>query len=165
MSINSQQIAISYWRFSFIYSYPLITSHIPVISSLKDCTGGRGPISISLLIILSISIRERDYEGERERDSQSSRFRGKITFGDGSACNERTKASAASNVRNYSILAIKSGAGSALTSSTQFAASICGWFVYCNKCLDHVLPLHTILSRRSDISIILPIANRTIASY
>lgn len=150
-------------RFPFIYSYPLITSHILVISSKAERlrSRDRGPISISLLIISSISNHKREKETERER-GQSSRFRGKITFGDGAACNERTKASAASNVRNYSILAIKSGAGSALASSTPLFVG--GSFIVTNVGTMFCHYIRSYLGGTSDIPIIFPIANRTIVS-
>lgn len=80
----------------------------------------RSNFDIPLLIISSISIRAR---------TESSRFRGGITSGEkrergGASCNERTKASAASNVGNYSILPIKSGAGSTLVRASSTRSSL-----------------------------------------
>lgn len=97
---------------------------------------------ITLLIISSISYPRKD---RAERPAS----RGKITFGVGR--NERTKASAASNVRNYSILPIKSEAGLSRP-LYEWAQRGCRFYFGGESLIvtnvgNHVLLLHTNSSR------------------
>lgn len=64
--------------------------------------------------------------------------------------NERQKASAASNVGNYSILPIKSQGPPLYEATKQVSPDVRGWRPYCNERWNHVLPLHEISSRGND---------------